>query len=238
MSTTIELQLVKIKRLKNAINDEIKKAQIQLSLAEEKLERLQSYFRFYIGLCLIPVALVIASTLGIWIGNGEKLTDQMIGKVFFDIMWVFIIAYLVYIQPVMIFCLIKTALEIKANNIPDDEAVPLPPPRPKSTLYREPFTHNENITYALEKRKLQMVLSKYFMYLEQIEQLEEEVKKEVFLSNPEELDLQLDQFILYTPVPTATPFNESSKKATRNTKIIIAIVTLIILALLTIKLIF
>lgn len=213
--------LYELKNYQQKLNFEIDKLQLQLVLAERKLERVRSDVLICLVMFSVPLfASVILEFLCTYL-------SVMLAPLFFltRLLWVFTL-------PFTLFALVKSIVVRRMNRDTPDFVWQKPDVRripPKSTPEAE-------TTYLAEQKKLMWVLGKYLLYQEHLQQLLQQATEADETLTLESTRAELKAMPFYEEIKPANPFKSNEVKNAGVLSAIIIIVVFVCFFILTFKL--
>ena len=201
---------------------EIKAAEYQLDSVNKRLTGLIHDFWIYVAFLAVPVILFGICDLF------TSVPERTIIYIVFGIAQ-FIILFLYIITLPFNICNLTKTIFILCINRESDKPAELPPYQGmhKGAMQQE-------VSYRLEHDKLVLVLSRYYLYLDRLDQLYQEVKSASNNMTLGDLEFELKQLPVYERIQPANPFTgpmgEQVKRLTR--MVMLCIVLAILLSLL------
>lgn len=215
--------LYEISMYRRKIDLEITAAEQQLASVERRLTNLRHDFFVYLGLLSVPAVLsVVISIL-------SSVLYTPIIFLFFDIINFVVLCIYVSMLPANIYNFTKTIILLWINR-ENDEPVRLPPV--EKTGKGVPAPQEES--YRSERDKLQLVVSRYYVYRDKLNQLYQNVNSSSENMTLVGLKSELKKFPVYEDIQPASPLTGTmGEQVKRKTKVImLAIVSAILLSVL------
>ncbi len=126
--------------------------------------------------------------------------------------------------PFLVFFLVKAVTIWLINRYKPHRIAPLEAFDP----YRKELPKPEE-SYAIEEEKLVRILSKYYMYRSQMEQMKRDLAEDRTSLTPEELRAELDKFEYYEDVVPANPFTREAHVRTIMITVIVSVIGIIMI---------
>lgn len=174
------------------------------------------------SLVVVPMIIFVSDiffpfqTSGSVIGNMMLAGRTTMGLVFQGVY--------VCLFPFLVFFLVKAVIIWLINRYKPSRMTPLEAFDP----YRRELPKPEE-SYAIEEEKLVRILSKYYMYRAQMEQMKHDLAEDQMSLTPEELRAKLDKFEYYEDVVPANPFTREAHVRTLMITVIVSVIGIIII---------
>ncbi len=214
--------LYELSMYRRKVDLEITAAEQQLDSVERRMTGLRHDFFVYLGFLSVPAILTgIISVL-------SSVLYTPIIFLFFDIVNFVVLCVYVIIFPASVYNFVKTILLLWMNR-ESDEPVRLPPV--EGTVKGSPVSE---ASYRMERDKLQLVLSRYYMYRDKLNQLYANISESSEDMTLVWLKSELKKYPIYEDMVPASPLTgtmgEQVKRKTR--MIVLAIVLAVAISVL------
>lgn len=209
--------------VKNKIDYAISETELQLTSVNKRLQSLRHDLAAYIGLLIVPQLLFLL--LDFLLNKQMEKITILIGSTF-SYMILIPLTFLrellgcVYILafPFLVFHLVKTILLLRMNReSPDNAEYALPT---EASKYHDAPEEREP-TYRAEQQKLVCVLSRYYLYQDDLERIRKEI--DAGSIQMPTLKYELSRFTLYEPVRPVNGFSSDMVQKARRTTFLILI---------------
>lgn len=174
------------------------------------------------SLVVVPVILTVIGALFPLYSNGSIAGNMMLaGRMTLELLFQ---CLYICLFPFLVFFLLKAFIIWRINKYYPTDRRPLEEYDP----YRKELPKPE-ISYAIEEEKLLRILSIYYMYRDQMEQIKCDLTGDQLVMTPEELRAKLDELVYYEEIVPANPFRREAEVKTIIITAIISVVVIIII---------
>lgn len=210
----------------------ITEAECQLISVNKRLQDLWHNLLIYVGIIVLPVVLYfILQYVGNWLlrTNYYVVSNTFVYVLLAGVGTVLLCVYLLSL-PVLIFHLIKSIFMVVINREDSEQTKSLLPPE-AGKVHKE---WEREATYRIEQQKLINVLSRYYLYRENMKQLREKIDADSISLT--DLKQELKQMTYYEKIHPANEFAGLMSRKTKNLTFLVLVgVIVVILFLLTIN---
>ncbi|MBE5865099.1 MAG: hypothetical protein E7292_02645 [Lachnospiraceae bacterium] len=205
----------------------IKECEFQLANARKRLDELENDFKFYIGSLVVPIIIcIILSTLINLLYSQESIGNYIVAVVL-DFFQVTLFCLYIILLPCNVYYLIKTKIMLNLNK--EHESTTVTPPPIVGSIHG--YKALEEPSFRSEYNKLTYVLTRYYSYIEKMDNLLKLIKSPFYDMTIEELKAELNTIPFYESIAPSNTFSSNmSRKAHRKALLLLmGIVILVIL---------
>lgn len=215
--------LYEVNMYRRKVDLEITAAEKQLATAERRLVRLKHDLYVYLGFIIVPLLLC-----GIFDILITVFFNPIVYIVFTIASFISVCAFVVLLIP-STYNLTKTIILLRINR-ETDEPAQLPPVESTQKGGKAP----QEESYRLERDKLLLVLSRYYIYRDKLEQLHQKVNSSSCNMTLAELSAELKQMPIFEDIQPANPrTGDMGAQVKRTTqKVMCAIVLAVLISVL------
>lgn len=206
------------KTAKARLDFAITEAESQLVSVNKRLQELWQNLVIYTGMIVLPVVLwFFLWRIGIWLlRTNTFVASNTFVYVLLEGIRVLLMCVYVFTLPIWIFHLIKSIFLLVVNREDSEQAKSLLPPE-KSKRYKEMEMED---TYRMEYQKLINVLSRYYLYRDNMNQIREKIEADSI--SLIDLKQELKQITYYETIHPANEFTSPMvRKAKKMARIIL-----------------
>lgn len=215
--------LYEVNMYRRKVDLEITAAEKQLATAERRLKSLKHDLYVYVGFLTVPLLLC-------WIFTGiSTLFFSPIVYIIFEVAKFIALCIFVILFFPSIYNLTKTIILLRINR-ETDEPAQLPPVESTQKGGKAP----QEESYRLERDKLLLVLSRYYIYQDKLEQLHQKINSSTCNMTLAELTAELKQMPIFEDIQPANPrTGDMGAQVKRTTqKVMCAIVLAVLISVL------
>jgi len=214
--------LYEVNMYRRKVDLEITAAEKQLATAERRLVRLKHDLYVYLGFIIVPLLLC-----GIFDILITVFFNPIVYIVFTIASFISVCAFVVLLIP-STYNLTKTIILLRINR-ETDEPAQLPPVETSQKGGKAP----QEESYRLERDKLLLVLSRYYIYRDKLEQLHQKVNSSSCNMTLAELTAELKQMPIFEDIQPANPrTGDMGAQVKRTQKVMCAIVLAVLISVL------
>lgn len=173
------------------------------------------------GLLVVPLVMILVDAIfpvyssGSIVGNMMAAGKQTLGLV--------LQGFYLCLFPFLVFVFVKAFVIWVINKYhPTDHKL-----LEEYDPYRKEFPEPE-VSYAIEEKKLVRILSIYYMYRKNMEQMKDDLTEDEVSMTPEELRTELDKLVYYEEVVPADPFKREVRVRTMMITAIVSVIGIIL----------
>lgn len=203
----------------------ITEAESQLISVNKRLQELWKNLVIYAGIVVLPVVLwFFLRSVGAWLLREDTLVfGNAFGYVLLEGISALLLAVYAITLPIWIFHLIKSIFLLVINREDSEQTKNLLPPEARK-VHRE---QEREATYRIEQQKLINVLSRYYLYRDNMKQLREKIEADSISLT--DLKQELKQITYYATIHPANEFASPMIRKSKNVAFIIMFGVIVIL---------
>lgn len=205
---------------KDHLDLEISKAEGQLRNCRFRIGLLKREMIVCGGLIVIPLVMIIVETFFVTYSSGSIVGNMMAAAK--QTMGLFLQGFYICLFPFLVFFFVKALVIWMISKYHPTDSKPLEEYDP----YRKELP-KEEISYAIEEEKLLRMLSVYYMYRDQMEQMKCDLAGDQLTLTPEELRAELDKLVYFEEVVPANPFKREVRVRTMMITAIVSVIVII-----------